>query len=141
MKIQKWNNQNLRLIWGIFDEDSYQEYEAWREENRDSINDPDGNGEEEYLHHQQVQLDMSAPQGCPDGTFPILHRDLAEGRSEGVIVLDGQFIPENIRRTVAEAICNSHGETMDEQSANGRIFIEKFLWHQDHGIIEVQTGR
>ena len=102
---------------------------------------PDGNGEEDYLHHQQVLLDMSAPQGCPDATFPIIHRDVAQGRAEGAIVVDGQFIPENIPRTAAEAICNSYGETVDDLSPNDRVFIKKFLWHQDPGIIEVQTNR
>ena len=76
---------------------------------------------------------MSAPQGCPDGTFPILHRDRTEGRSEGVIVSDGQFIPENIRRTVAEAICNSHGETM---AVPGHLRPE---WQID-ALREVTTG-
>ena len=141
MRIQDWNNQNLRLIWCIPDQNSYNEYEAWREENRNSINDPDRNGEEEFLRHQQVMLDMSAPKGCPDGTFPILHRDVTEGRADGVTVIDGQFIPENIRRTAAEAIGNSYGETMNDLSPNDRVFIEKFLWHQDPGIIEVQTSR
>lgn len=145
MTIGEWREKGFIMVWSIWNRDSEEEYFTWADSSGSRFRtDPESAMKEDHTRYRAIELDLRAPEGCPDGIFPILHNGTTEGRSGGVIVRDGQFIPDNIAQAAAEAVCASYGTTKDEvitgRRAINHVFIEGFTWIPALGALEVHTG-
>ena len=145
MTIGEWQDKGFIMMWSIFNRQSEEEYEEWRAGNENRIKaDPESFTHEEQTAYMAIELDLRAPEGCPDGMFPILHNGIIEGRSAGVLVRNGQFVPDNIAQAAAEAVCASFNTTKNEvitgRKALNHVFIEGFTWIPSLGVLEVHTG-
>ena len=136
MTIGEWTDGNLPMVWSIYDEESYR-----------AFNEAEHRLEDEQAWskaYREIALDMTAPQDTPNGMFPIFHKGIQEGRSAGVLVIDGKFVPVNIAAAAFEAVCKSYDTTANEvrtgKDGIDHVFIEKFTWHPERRILQVHTG-
>ena len=131
MNSQQWTDLQLPMVWSVYGRESLQ---AYRNRSPEEQNHPTKLGE--------VELDLRAPQGLPDGTYTVRH--YGGGRSEGAIVLDGAFEPSNIANVCLEAVCASQGRDSGSVLAGDEsideIFIEGFGYDPETNLLEVYTG-
>lgn len=136
MTIGEWTNRNLPMVWSIYDDDSYTAFTLADRVQTDQ--------EASKKAYREIVLDMRAPADTPDGMFAIFHNGSQEGRSAGVLVRNGRFIPENIAAATFEAVCKSYDTTANDvrtgKDGIDHVFIEKFTWHPERRILQVHTG-
>ena len=136
MTIAQWDKERFIMDWSIYDQRSYQRFED---------NEPYPDLEAQSLALQQVLLDLTAPEGTPDGILTLFHDNLGSiGTSCGVIVRDCQFVPHPTQNAIMETVAKSCGvdpaDLRQGKAAINYIFIEAFDWHPDTQRLEVFTG-
>ena len=139
MTIGDWRNKNYRMIWSIYDKNSYAEFNA----------KPYYTREQSRADYRQILLDFRAPENTPDGIHKVRHGSRQsglpdEGVSVGIIVRDGHFLPDPTEATVYEAVCKSYAIPQEAILARRRVldhvFIESFEWDPEWGELIVTTG-
>ena len=135
----EWRDQNYRMVWSIYDQQSYDAYSA----------KPHTNREKSRADFREILLDLRAPEGTPDGIHKVRHSSGWKGMpkygvSVGVIVKDGYFLPDPTEATIFVAVCKSYG--ISESSIQARhhvidhVFIESIQWDSQWGGLLVITG-
>ena len=135
MTLEEWNQKHFIMDWSIHDHESWREY----------CDTEFATAEEEQKAFRSIKLDLRAPKGTPDGLHTLLClQGGEEGRTAGVIVRNGEFIPENIAAACLEAVCHSYGITSNDvrtgREGIDHVFIEQFNWHPDARRLEVHVG-
>ena len=139
MTIGEWNSKPFNMVWSIYNEESYNEYD----------DKPYGSSPEKDVEdYESILLDLTAPEGVPDGMYPVYHcaglNKHDEGKSVGVMVCNGQFVPEPTQASVFEAVCQSYGVTADDVRTGkefiNHVFIEGLDWDDERRAFKVTTG-
>ena len=118
--IQDWEDMNLPMVWSVYSGELATEY---------------GN----------TELDLSAPEGMPDGAFSVTHGGVV-GLSTvfGVEVQDGYIVPGPSARAMFRAVCLSEDWTDDEidsgEAQTDHIFVEFLKWDSESNTVQVFTG-
>ena len=86
------------MIWAKHDKESYADLDSIAFRDNEHLAEAYG----------RVLLDMTAPQGLPDGTYNLTcDRGPQTVTTSRVIVKDGRFIPENIHEATLDTACRS----------------------------------
>ena len=150
-----WNDQRqFRMIWNICNQADKQAAEDKIDELRHQARAGEISPLELHISlsrcYHRVRLDLSVPDGVPDGLHQVFHRsgwrDLPpEGVASGVVVRDGQFDPHSTEAAVYAAVCRSYG--IPDQCFQSspypvidHVYIQAFVWDADTQRLEVITG-
>ena len=97
-----------------------------------------------------IELDMSAPEGLPDGEYTIYDEFTSEfsgyhyGEGHGAIVKDGQFEPASTDNACYAAVCQYYGadpmEIVERTFPIDHIYIEGFSWDAEKQMIRLIVG-
>ena len=92
-----------------------------------------------------VRLDLSAPEGCPDGVHVVRHgRADSFGEGKGAKVVAGQFDPRSTDDAVLDAVCRSYGclagDVRKGTDGTDHVFIEGWRWDGEQQVLWVSTG-
>ena len=136
MTIGEWRNANYFMHWGIYDQASWEEFDA-----------VDNVSEQEWKDaYNRVKLDFTAPEGAPDGTHKVYvaHYDHPPRYGLNAVIRDGMFVPEPTDGAVLEAACNTFGANILDvrrtRKGMEKRFIEAFAWGERRGALRVQLG-
>lgn len=129
----QWDEQGYPMVWSITDKESNTKFE---EETID-IN-------EGWIQaFDQVLLDMSAPQGAPDGTHCVYEAH-HKGYAYGAEIKDGDFVPGPTVNAVFSAACQSYDTTPEDvlegQDGIDDVYIERFEWDHTLQALRVTLG-
>ena len=80
------------MVWSVYDRESLQAYRSQSPEDHKPL-----------MKRGEVELDLRAPQGLPDGTYTVQHR--RRSRQAGAAVENGMFLPRNISEVCLKAVC------------------------------------
>ena len=137
MNIGQWQNGGFHTVWGIYDKDSYDEY--------DRVADLGGyTSESEYLDaYDAVELDLWAPDGTPEGWVEVRY-DKVSGAKGWVEVREGRFVPMSTDLGVLRAVCENdgvdYGLALSRNEYAHHVYIEKFIWNEDEQVLVVWMG-
>ena len=142
--IAQWAEIGTKMIWSIYDRESSNEFDSKKFTS-------DLGWQTAY---GQIELDLSAPEGVPDGIYSVLHTNYRHavgycvGTSYGLRIENGKFVPESTDKACYYAVGRSLGMSEKELIAGieseytpfNYVFIESFVWYKSLRALEVQTG-
>ena len=163
MKNGEYNrNKDFMMDWSIYDRGSYAAYDKAQCELVESMRNRGMTSQEinQFFHLQKkagiedgywdIELDMSAPEGLPDGEYtiydeynsPYSGEHYGEGR--GAVIKDGQFEPVSTDAACYAAVCYYYGATEDEVRDRtfqiDHVYIEGFCWDPEKQMIKLTVG-
>ena len=98
----------------------------------------------DYMHN--MDLDISAPEGAPDGVHRVSCKGWAgEGTASGAIIENGRFEPKSMALTSYHGPCKAFGDEDPEQiRRNGEqidhYFIESVAWDEKSHMVLIEVG-
>ena len=145
MTIEEWDKNEFYTIWSIHDEksesykyyndlDTLYKYYKGAFSNYDLLSKAYG----------QIELDLRAPDGVPDGMYPVYHKGCTREGGKLVVVQDGCFVPVPTEASIFDAICRSYDTTTDAvirgKDGIDHVFIEDMVWDDTNKSFDVMTG-
>ena len=135
MNIGEWGSGDRKMVWTIY-------APGWEKAYHDAL-PADATDEEDMREFNKVELDLTAPEGTPDGTLTVVHAS-GKGVAEGVEVKDGQFVPDPTSAAAYAAVCRSYGvdeaKIASDEIVIDHVFIERWEWNEDEQVLVLVTG-
>lgn len=129
----EWNEGNYGVNWSI-------NLKITTDGNRNEGSDP------EPMEFRDEPLDLSAPEGLPDGQYEAMvsHGIKRRGHAAGVEIRDGMFVPGPTARAILKAACRCRDAPELSALAGNHvidhIFVEGHRYHADLETIEFFMG-
>ncbi len=134
LTVADWRWPHYRMIWCIYNR---QDWAAHTQKDFE-------NESEEDDSYSRIRLDLTAPPGLPDGRYTAIVNLAQKGYDHGVLIRDGQFVPEAADRAVFNAMVRALGKDPAAVEPKAwcadHIFIEEVNWQEMEQVLEFLLG-